>query len=361
MPEPRSPRSAPDGAGARILITGAAGFIGFHTARRLLDDGAQVFGVDNLNDYYDPGLKQARLALLARTEGFAFRRADIVDAPQLMDIVADFRPTAVIHLAAQPGVRHSLDNPSAYVSANLSGFLNILEACRHHPVKHLIYASSSSVYGANGKAPFSEHDRADHPVSLYAATKRANELMAHSYAHLFKVPSTGLRFFTVYGPWGRPDMAYYKFTRAICRGEPIELYNEGRMQRDFTYIDDVVEAIAALVDRPARPDPDFDANRPDPAIGAAPYRIYNVGNRNPVTLDRFVAAIEAALGRKALRRLLPMQPGDLPRTFADIHDLSAAIGFAPGTSIEDGVHRFVAWYCEYAGEPALNPAGPHRV
>lgn len=333
--------------GQKILVTGSAGFIGFHTAKRLLSLGARVLGVDNVNSYYDPSLKEARLALLAEMPGFAFERMDISD-DLVVKVVADFQPSVIIHLAAQAGVRYSIDNPKMYIGSNISGFLNILEACRACPVNHLIYASSSSVYGANQKVPFSEHDRADHPVSLYAATKRANELMAHTYAHLFGVPSTGLRFFTVYGPWGRPDMAYFKFTQAVAKGEPIDIYNEGRMERDFTYIDDVVDAIVALTGRPARPAPDFDPASPDPATAAVPHRIYNIGNHTPVSLERFITAIEAALNRKATRRLLPMQPGDVPRTFADVDDLIAAVGFAPRTSIEDGIARFVAWYSNYA-------------
>jgi UDP-glucuronate 4-epimerase len=323
----------------RVIVTGAAGFIGFHLARRLLDGGVPVVGVDNLNDYYDPALKRARLARLEGRNGFAFVQADIADYDRIRATFEEFRPTEIVHLAAQAGVRYSLDHPRAYVSANVDGFLSILEACRSHPVRHLIYASSSSVYGANTKVPFSEQDRADHPVSLYAATKRANELMAHTYAHLFGVPATGLRFFTVYGPWGRPDMAYYKFTKAIVEGQPIEVFNGGRMSRDFTYVDDVVEAMVRLLDHP----PPGAAGDPD----AAPHALYNIGNHTPVALERFIAVIEAATGRTARRIDRPMQPGDVPATFADVSGLAAAVGFAPRTSIEDGIARFVAWFRDY--------------
>ncbi|MBX9453912.1 MAG: NAD-dependent epimerase [Mesorhizobium sp.] len=326
--------------GRRILVTGAAGFIGFHVARRLLDTGVQVLGIDNINDYYDVSLKQARLDLLERP-GFAFARLDIADSAGLMREMAAFKPDAVIHLAAQAGVRYSLTNPQAYASANLTGFLNVLEACREHPVEHLIYASSSSVYGANTKLPFSEADKADHPVSLYGATKRANELMAHAYSHLFAIPATGLRFFTVYGPWGRPDMAYFSFTRKIAAGEPIDVFNEGRMERDFTYIDDVVDAIVALVGRPPQP------ARDAPCTTPAPHRVYNIGNHTPVPLERFIAVIENAVGRRAIKRMLPMQPGDVHATYADVDDLAAAVGFAPRTSIENGINAFVDWYMDY--------------
>ncbi|MBX9465254.1 MAG: NAD-dependent epimerase [Aquamicrobium sp.] len=326
--------------GRRILVTGAAGFIGFHVAGRLLDAGVQVLGIDNLNDYYDVSLKQARLDRLERP-GFAFARLDIADSAGLMREMAAFKPDAVIHLAAQAGVRYSLTNPQAYASANLTGFLNVLEACREHPVEHLIYASSSSVYGANTKLPFSEADKADHPVSLYGATKRANELMAHAYSHLFAIPATGLRFFTVYGPWGRPDMAYFSFTRKIAAGEPIDVFNEGRMERDFTYVDDVVDAIVALVGRPPQP------ARDAPGMTPAPHRVYNIGNHTPVPLKHFIAVIENAVGRRAIKRMLPMQPGDVYATYADVDDLAEAIGFAPRTSIEDGIRAFVDWYMDY--------------
>jgi UDP-glucuronate 4-epimerase len=326
--------------GRRILVTGAAGFIGFHVAGRLLDAGVQVLGIDNLNDYYDVSLKQARLDRLARP-GFAFARIDIADSAGLMQEMAAFKPDAVIHLAAQAGVRYSLTNPQAYASANLTGFLNVLEACREHPVEHLIYASSSSVYGANTKLPFSEADKADHPVSLYGATKRANELMAHAYSHLFAIPATGLRFFTVYGPWGRPDMAYFSFTSKIAAGEPIDVFNEGRLERDFTYVDDVVDAIVALVGRPPL------AALGAPGMTPAPHRVYNIGNHTPVPLKHFIAVIENAVGRRAIKRMLPMQPGDVYATYADVDDLAEAIGFAPRTSIEDGIRAFVDWYMDY--------------
>lgn len=326
--------------GRRILVTGAAGFVGFHVAGRLLNAGVQVLGIDNLNDYYDVSLKQARLDRLAHP-GFAFARIDIADSAGLMQGMAAFKPDAVIHLAAQAGVRYSLTNPQAYASANLTGFLNILEACREHPVEHLIYASSSSVYGANTKLPFSEADKADHPVSLYGATKRANELMAHAYSHLFAIPATGLRFFTVYGPWGRPDMAYFSFTRKIAAGEPIDVFNEGRMERDFTYVDDVVDAIVALVGRPPQP------ARDAPGTTPAPHHVYNIGNHTPVPLERFIAVIENAVGRRAIKRMLPMQPGDVHATYADVDDLAAAVGFAPRTSIENGINAFVDWYMDY--------------
>jgi UDP-glucuronate 4-epimerase len=345
-----TPTSADPESSRPIVVTGAAGFIGFHLCRRLLRDGHPVLGVDSLNDYYDVTLKEARLRELRGEPNFAFQRLDLTDSEAFLAVMAETRPQVVVHLAAQAGVRFSLDCPHAY-GANVTGFLSVLEGCRHHPVGHLIYASSSSVYGANAKVPFSEHDIADHPVSLYAATKRANELMAHAYAHLYGVPATGLRFFTVYGPWGRPDMAYFNFTRAIVEGRPIDVFNEGRMERDFTYIDDVVEGIVRLIPRPPSPDRKFDRRRPDPASAAAPHRIYNIGNNAPVTLTRFIAALEAALGQKAERRLLPMQPGDVPATYADIDDLSAAVGFAPKTTIEDGLARFVAWYRAFYAKP----------
>ncbi|AOO83666.1 NAD-dependent epimerase [Bosea vaviloviae] len=331
----------------RILLTGAAGFVGYHVAEALLAQGIQVLGIDNLTPYYDPALKQARLDRLTPRNGFAFEALDIADYDGLLSAFAAYRPDAVIHLAAQAGVRYSLDNPRAYASANLDGFLSVLEACRHNPVGHLIYASSSSVYGANAKTPFSEHDGADHPVSLYAATKRANELMAHSYAHLYGIPATGLRFFTVYGPWGRPDMAYFKFTKAILEGQPIDVYAESEMSRDFTYVDDVSEAIVRLVAAPPQADPAFDQARPDPATAAAPHRIYNIGNHTPVRLDHFIAAVEQACGKPAIKRHLPMQPGDVPATFADVSALMAKVDFRPDTPIETGIARFVAWYREF--------------
>ncbi|RDJ25398.1 NAD-dependent epimerase [Bosea caraganae] len=333
----------------RILLTGAAGFVGFHVTEALLAQGVQVLGIDNMTPYYDPALKQARLDRLTPRNGFSFEPIDIADYDALQASFAAYKPDAVIHLAAQAGVRYSLDNPRAYAHSNLDGFLSVLEACRHNPVSHLIYASSSSVYGANAKVPFSEHDGADHPVSLYAATKRANELMAHSYAHLYGIPVTGLRFFTVYGPWGRPDMAYFKFTKAILEGRPIDVYAEAEMSRDFTYVDDVSEAIVRLAALPPASDPNFDAASPDPASAAAPYRVYNIGNHTPVRLDRFISVIEQACGKQAIKRHLPMQPGDVQATYADVRDLAARADFSPDTPIEEGIARFVAWYREFYG------------
>jgi UDP-glucuronate 4-epimerase len=330
-----------------VLVTGVAGFIGYHVARRLLERGETVVGIDNVNDYYDPALKCARLSLLQPSADFHFVRGDICDATLLGRIMADHRPGVVINLAAQAGVRYSLDNPRAYGDSNLTGFLNILEACRHGGVTHLVHASSSSVYGANTTTPFSVSQRGDHPVSLYAATKKASELMAHSYAHLFRVPITALRFFTVYGPYGRPDMAYFKFTRAIMEGRPIELYNHGQMQRDFTYIDDVVEGVIRVADRPARSNPAWSSDSPDPATSNAPYRVNNIGNSNPVELLRFVEVLEQHIGRPAVREYLPMQPGDVLATYADVADLERDTGFSPATPIEDGLGRFVDWYREF--------------
>ncbi len=330
-----------------ILVTGAAGFIGSHVAHRLLDAGEQVLGLDNLNAYYDPTLKAARLARLTARPGFAFTKTDLADQAAMAALFAQHHPKTVIHLAAQAGVRYSLENPHAYVEANLVGFMNVLEGCRNHGCGHLVYASTSSVYGLDQAMPFSEHRGAGHPMTLYAATKKANELMAHSYAHLFRLPCTGLRFFTVYGPWGRPDMALFKFTDAILAGRPIELYNNGDMVRDFTYVDDIVEGIVRIAAQPAQPDPAWDAKRPDPARSSAPWRVFNIGNSNPVPLLRYVDALEAALGRKAERKLLPMQPGDVPATSADVSELEAATSFRPATSVEDGVARFVAWYRDY--------------
>jgi UDP-glucuronate 4-epimerase len=328
----------------RILVTGAAGFIGFHLTRYLLGAGARVHGIDNLNAYYDMGLKRARLGQIGTHAAFTFSELDITDFDALRDLWRDFRPECVVHLAAQAGVRYSIEAPRSYVSANLDGFLGVLEACRAHPVRHLVYASSSSVYGANTKVPFHEDDPVLAPVSLYGATKRANELMAQTYAHLYGIPCSGVRFFTVYGPWGRPDMAYYAFTRAILEGRPIDVFNHGRMQRDFTFVDDVTEALVRLVDlAPAR----GTGGPPD----AAPHTIYNVGNHTPVELERFIAAIETALGRKADKRYLPMQPGDVSATWADVEHLSKATGFAPRTTIEEGIARFVAWYRHYHKVP----------
>jgi UDP-glucuronate 4-epimerase len=331
-----------------ILVTGAAGFIGFHVARRLCEDGRTVVGVDNLNAYYDPKLKQARLAQLASFPRFRFARLDLADRAGAAVLFAAHRFPAVLHLAAQPGVRHSLVDPYAYADANLTGFLNVLEGCRHNGCRHLVYASSSSVYGGNTRLPFRVGDNVGHPLNLYGATKKANELMAHAYAHLFAVPATGLRFFTVYGPWGRPDMAMWLFTAAIAEGRPIRLFNHGQMRRDFTYIDDAVEVVARLVEKPPAGNPDWSGEAPDPATSRAPWRVYNIGNNRPVEVTRVVSLIEHALGKEALRELAPMQPGDLPETCADIADLAAEIGFAPDTPIEEGVGRFVAWYRDYA-------------
>ena len=333
----------------KVLVTGAAGFIGFHTARRLLDRGDDVVGLDNLNDYYDVSLKQARLALLQAVPSFRFHKMELSDANGLDALFAEERFDRVVHLAAQAGVRYSVQNPRAYIDSNLSGFLNILEGCRHSAVQHLVYASSSSVYGANTRMPFSVHDNVDHPLSLYGATKKANELMAHAYSHLYGIPTTGLRFFTVYGPWGRPDMALFLFTRAILDGAPIDVFNHGKMQRDFTYIDDIVHGIVMSLDRVATSDASWDADRPDPASSRAPYRVYNIGNNCPVALESLIEILEKRLGRTAHRRYLDMQPGDVPATFADIDDLARDVGFRADTSIEVGIERFVSWYREFYG------------
>ena len=333
----------------RVLVTGAAGFIGMHTSLRLLDRGDEVVGFDNLNAYYDPTLKEARLARLTAHPNFTFVRGELADRPTVADTFAEHRPDRVVNLAAQAGVRYSIEDPHAYVDANLVGFVNVLEGCRAVEVEHLVYASSSSVYGANTKLPFSVADAVDHPVSLYAATKKANELMAHTYSHLFRLPTTGLRFFTVYGPWGRPDMALFLFTKAILAGEPIRIFNHGRMRRDFTFIDDIVEGVVRVLDRPAEPDPDFDAADPDPATSSAPYRIHNIGNDQPTELMRYVDILEAELGVSAIRQLEDIQPGDVPATWADVDALRAAVGFTPATTVEEGVRRFVAWYREYYG------------
>jgi UDP-glucuronate 4-epimerase len=331
----------------KVLLTGAAGFIGFHTAKVLLARGDEVLGLDNVNAYYDPALKEARLALLQGSNGFSVLRQDLADRSAMASTFEAFRPDAVVHLAAQAGVRYGSENPHAYADSNLTGFLNILEGCRHNPVRHLVYASSSSVYGANTAVPFSVHQNVDHPLSLYAATKKANELMAHAYAHLYAIPVTGLRFFTVYGPWGRPDMAYFQFTRRILAGQPIDVYNFGNHKRDFTYIDDVVEGVVRTLDRPATGDPDWSGDTPDPAGSRAPYRLYNIGNNQPVELMHFIACIEAAVGRKAQINMLPMQPGDVPTTYADVDALARDVGFRPGTPVEEGIRRFVAWYRAY--------------
>ncbi|MCX8040054.1 MAG: NAD-dependent epimerase [Planctomycetota bacterium] len=332
-----------------ILVTGAAGFIGSHVAHRPLDQGREVLGLDNLNPYYDPKLKEARLARLQARPGFRFAKVDLADRAAMQALFAEQRPELVIHLAAQAGVRYSLENPYAYADANLVGFLHILEGCRATGCRHLVYASTSSVYGLDRAMPFSEHRGGGHPMTLYAATKRANELMAHSYAHLFGLPCTGLRFFTVYGPWGRPDMALFKFTDAMLSGRPIELYNRGEMVRDFTYIDDIVEGVVRIADIPAQPNPSWNALQPDPASSSAPWRIYNIGNSQPVQLTAYVEALEEALGMKAERILLPMQPGDVPATEADVSELETVTGFRPRTSVREGVARFVAWYRAYYG------------
>lgn len=331
----------------KILLTGAAGFIGFHTARRLLERGDQVTGIDNLNDYYDVSLKEARLERLRSYENFSFERVDIAEREAMSALFTRLRPTNVIHLAAQAGVRYSLENPHAYTDTNITGFLNVLEGCRHNDVQHLVYASSSSVYGANKQQPFSEHQNVDHPVSLYAATKKANELMAHTYAHLFGLSVTGLRFFTVYGPWGRPDMALFRFTKGILAGLPIPVYNAGQMIRDFTYVDDIVEGVVRVLDRRAMPDPSWTGEDPDPATSSAPYRVFNIGNNMPVLLLDCIAMLEECLGRKAEMDLLPMQPGDVTSTMADVSELERAVAFRPRTSLRDGISRFVEWYREF--------------
>jgi UDP-glucuronate 4-epimerase len=327
-----------------IFVTGAAGFIGYHVTRRLLERGDEVVGIDNLNDYYDVTLKQARLRQLEGLPGFRLERVDIGDREAMARLFAELRPRKVIHLAAQAGVRYSLINPHAYADSNVTGFLNILEGCRHNPVEHLVFASSSSVYGLNETQPFTVHANVDHPVSLYAATKKANELMAHAYASLYRIPVTGLRFFTVYGAWGRPDMAYFLFTKAILEGRPIEVFNHGKMQRDFTYIDDVVEALVAVADRPAAPNPDWDAAAADPATSFAPYRIYNIGNHQPVELLDMIRAIEEATGKTAQLVMKDMQPGDVVATWADVEDLMRDAGFAPNTPLRHGIGEFVNWY-----------------
>jgi UDP-glucuronate 4-epimerase len=331
----------------RILVTGSAGFIGYHVAKALIDRGDDVVGLDNMNDYYDPKLKQDRLAQLSDHKGFAFVHAALEDRDAMESLFASHRFDRVIHLGAQAGVRYSLQNPHAYVASNLTGFLHILEGCRHHGVSHLVYASSSSVYGANRTMPFSVHHNVDHPLSLYAATKKSNELMAHAYAHLYGLPATGLRFFTVYGPWGRPDMSPHLFTSRILAGEPINVFNHGRHSRDFTYIDDIVEGVVRVADRPARPDPQWSGEAPDPGASSAPYRLYNIGNHSPVELMHFISCIEKATGKKARMNMLPMQPGDVEATCADIDDLARDAGFAPDTPIEEGVERFVAWHRDY--------------
>jgi len=330
-----------------ILVTGAAGFIGYHVARRLLERGDDVIGIDNLNPYYDPSLKEARLGQLRDFDRFKFVLLDVANRAEMAGLFREQRPRRVVHLAAQAGVRYSVENPFAYIESNVFGFQNILEGCRHTNVEHLVFASSSSVYGLNTTQPFSEHHNADHPLSLYGATKKANEVMAHSYAYLYRLPVTGLRFFTVYGPWGRPDMALFKFTRGILAGEPIPVYNEGRMIRDFTYIDDVVEGVIRILDRVPAPNEAWKSDDADPATSSAPYRIYNIGNNRPVELMTYIAVLEKALGKKARLDLLPMQPGDVRSTMAEVSDLERDTGFRPRTTVEEGIARFVKWYREY--------------
>jgi len=331
----------------KILVTGTAGFIGAQLAHRLLERGDEVIGVDNVNDYYDVSLKEARLARLTGHPGFTEVRQDVADRAVMAEIFAKYRPERVVHLAAQAGVRYSLENPNAYVDANLVGFMNILEGCRHNDVKHLVFASSSSVYGANETMPFSVHDNVDHPLSLYAASKKANELMAHSYSHLYGLPTTGLRFFTVYGPWGRPDMAPFIFTKKILAGEPIDVFNHGHHRRDFTYIDDIVEGVVRTLDQVARPNNDWSGENPDPSTSKAPYRIYNIGSNNPVELSRFIEIIEERTGKKAQKNMLPMQPGDVVATYANVDDLISDVGYKPETSVEEGIANFVDWYREF--------------
>ena len=328
----------------KILVTGAAGFIGAALSHRLLDRGDEVIGLDNLNDYYDVHLKEARLARLQAKQGFVFVRESLEDRAAIENLFRTHKPQRVVNLAAQAGVRYSLENPHAYIDANIVGFTNILEGCRHHGVEHLVYASSSSVYGANTRMPFSVHHNVDHPVSLYAASKKANELMAHTYSHLFNIPTTGLRFFTVYGPWGRPDMALFMFTKAILAGKPIDVFNYGRHRRDFTYIDDIVEGVIRTLDHVAQPDPTWSGDDPDSATSTAPYRLYNIGSNRPVELLRYIEVLEDCLGRKAEKNLLPLQPGDVPDTYADVDALVEDVGYRPSTPVEEGVKRFVDWY-----------------
>jgi UDP-glucuronate 4-epimerase len=330
-----------------VLVTGSAGFIGYHVARRLLEAERAVVGIDNLNSYYDPKLKDARLAELAKLSGFRFIKLDLVDRSGMAQLFAEHQFENVVHLAAQAGVRHSLVDPYAYIDSNLMGFTNILEGCRHNGCRHLLYASSSSVYGSNTRMPFSIHDNVDHPLSLYGASKKANELMAHSYSHLFRLPTTGLRFFTVYGPWGRPDMAMWIFAKAIANGEPIKLFNHGKMRRDFTYVDDIVESIVRLVDKAPTSNPGWSADKPDPGSSDAPWRVYNIGNNSPVELLDVVDLIEKAIGKTASREFMPMQPGDVPATYADVDDLMREVDFKPSTPIDVGINRFIGWYRAY--------------
>ena len=334
-----------------ILVTGAAGFIGMHVSSLLMAEGQRVVGIDNLNGYYDPNLKQSRLDCLEKTEGsFEFRKIEIADREAMADLFAEVKPDRVVHLAAQAGVRYSIENPHAYVDSNLVGFMNILEGCRHEKVKHLVYASSSSVYGLNAQMPFEVSHHTQHPISLYAATKKSNEMMAHSYSHLYDIPTSGLRFFTVYGPWGRPDMALFLFTRAILEGKPIKVFNEGKLKRDFTYVDDIVQGVVRLLDHPPSGSSDWDPMVPNPSISSAPYAIYNIGNHTPVELGHFISCIEESLGKKAEKELLPMQPGDVYATSADVRSLFEVTGFSPDTPIEEGIGRFVKWYRSYFGE-----------
>jgi len=337
---------------ANYLVTGAAGFIGFHLCKRLLDDGNSVVGIDNVNDYYDVNLKLARLSILQQFSKFNFHKTDIADLHWMEDIFSRHSNVAfdvVINLAAQPGVRYSLKNPHSYINSNIVGFTNVLECCRHNKVKHFVFASSSSIYGMNNKIPFSVSDNVDHPVSLYAASKKANELMAHTYAHLYGLPCTGLRFFTAYGPWGRPDMAYFSFTKAIMEGTPIDVFNFGKMKRDFTYIDDIVEGVVRVMNKIPQPNPDWDRENPDPGSSYAPYKLYNIGNNNPVELMKFIEILETNIGKKAQKNMLPMQQGDVPVTYANVNDLMNDVGFKPSTTLEIGIQRFVEWYRGYYG------------
>ena len=338
----------------KVLVTGAAGFIGFHVSQRLLERGDTVVGLDNLNDYYDPALKESRLNVIRDHPDFSFVRMDLEDADGLMQLFAAEGFDRVVHLAAQAGVRYSIENPRAYIDSNIVGTLNVLEGCRHHPVEHLVYASSSSVYGSNTAMPFSVHDNVDHPLSLYAASKKANELMAHTYSNLYDIPTTGLRFFTVYGPYGRPDMALFYFTKSILAGEPMDVFNYGKHRRDFTYIDDIVEGILRTLDHIATPAPEWDSANPDPGTSSAPYRIYNIGNSQPVELMHYIHVIEDCLGKKAEMNLLPLQPGDVPDTYADVQALVTDTGYQPDTSVEEGVSRFIKWYLDYYGDQDSN-------
>ncbi|HEY0687136.1 MAG TPA: NAD-dependent epimerase [Steroidobacter sp.] len=334
----------------KLLLTGAAGFIGFHTAQILLARGDEVVGLDNLNDYYDVSLKQARLAILQKSPNFRFVKMDVADREGMAALFKQEKFQRAIHLAAQAGVRYSIQNPLAYIDSNVVGFANILEGCRHNAVEHLVYASTSSVYGANTKMPFSVHQNVDHPLSFYAATKKANELMAHTYAHLYQLPVTGLRFFTVYGPWGRPDMALFLFTKSIMAGKPIDVFNYGNHRRDFTYVDDIAQGVVRAMDRVAQPNPDWSGDAPDPGTSKAPYRLYNIGNNAPVELMKYIECIETNLGKKAQKNLLPLQAGDVPDTYADVSDLVQDVGYKPATPVEEGVRRFIEWYVGYYGK-----------